>query len=214
MSDRKPSVPAPGEDGKSCAAGAVGSCVALLCCPCAAVSCIVLYCCKLPLAMVRCCMGRSPRREEAGGTEMVETVVPGAGGGEGAEELGLELADFGIGHMTFGTFSYASSVNSYTEGRTPNESQPISLQICKILVIESTFCLITLTSDTRSSVRLSAERLRRMCGWYQDGHRCSGLIIQFFTKCKCRRFLIFHILSYCVNSWEIIKLWFKLTARH
>lgn len=49
------------------------------------------------------------RREEApGGTEMVETVAPRAAG-EGAEELGLELPDIGIGHMTFGRFSYASS---------------------------------------------------------------------------------------------------------
>ena len=98
------------EDGKSCAAGAVGNCVALLCCPCSVVSCFVLACFKLPLAMVRCCMGRSPslRREDTGGTEMVETMAPG----EGAEELGLELPDFGIGHMSFGRFSYASSTEA------------------------------------------------------------------------------------------------------
>ncbi|KAG6392480.1 hypothetical protein SASPL_146699 [Salvia splendens] len=98
------------EDGKSCAAGAVGGCVALLCCPCSVLSCFVLACFKLPLAAVRCCMGR--REEAPGGTEMVETVAPRAGAGEGAEELGLELPDTGIDHMNFGRFSYASSTEA------------------------------------------------------------------------------------------------------
>ncbi|KAL1537125.1 hypothetical protein AAHA92_29679 [Salvia divinorum] len=104
MSDQKPMPEAAEEDGKSCVAGAVGDCMALLCCPCAAVSYIVLACFKLPRAMVRCCMGRGRRREvereEAGGTEMFEAVASGGAAGEGA----VELADVGFGHEFWEVF--------------------------------------------------------------------------------------------------------------
>ncbi|KAG6382524.1 hypothetical protein SASPL_142077 [Salvia splendens] len=100
--------------GKSCAARAIGDCVALCCCPCAVVNCFVLAFVKLPWAVARRRLRRSRRRVEVErkcDEGMLE--IEAAGECVSAEELWIELAE--IGHLGFGRISSAG-INYYKKG--------------------------------------------------------------------------------------------------
>ncbi|KAL1538561.1 hypothetical protein AAHA92_27291 [Salvia divinorum] len=115
-----------GKSCESCAARAIGDCVALCCCPCAVVNCFVLAFVRLPWAVARRRLRRSRRRVEVEEERKSDTldegmleVVAAEAAGEGAEEcvsaeeLWFELAE--IGHLGFGRVSSAG-INFYKKG--------------------------------------------------------------------------------------------------
>ncbi|XP_047958254.1 uncharacterized protein LOC125203826 [Salvia hispanica] len=110
--DRNPS-PHRRAGAKSCAALAIGDCVALCCCPCAVVNCFVLAFVKLPWAVARRRLRRSRRRVEVEEERKCELEIVVAGEGVSAEELWIELAE--IGHLGFGRISSAG-INYYKKG--------------------------------------------------------------------------------------------------
>ncbi|KAG0456588.1 hypothetical protein HPP92_024376 [Vanilla planifolia] len=111
---------------KTCAAGMAADCVALCCCPCAAVSCLVLAFLRVPWAVGRRCVRRvggkverarvggddlekveGTEKKEAELTDLVEEVADGDGWGLEEKSFRLEfcrIKQWGFGRLSFSSF--------------------------------------------------------------------------------------------------------------